>query len=93
MAADGGGLEAGVDAGEEDDEVLGDEIRDELVARRKELGFGGFPGGGQCPIHRAASFESILLEVRRLRLDTFTTITPFNLCGESVRKRAHCLPN
>ena len=67
VAADGGGVEAGVDAGEEDDEVFGDEIRDALVVRGEELGFGGFPGGGQCPIHRAASLEGILLAVRRLR--------------------------
>ena len=52
VAADGGGVQAGVDAGEEDDEVLGDEIRDELVVRGEELGFGGFPGGGQCPVHK-----------------------------------------
>ena len=71
VAADGGGVEAGVDAGEEDDEVFGGEIRDELVVRGEELGFGGFPGGGQCPIHRAASLEGILLAVRRLRLDNF----------------------
>ena len=49
VAADGGGVEAGVDPGEEDDEVFGDEIRDELVARGEELGLGGFPGSGQCP--------------------------------------------
>jgi hypothetical protein len=53
VAADGGGVETGIDAGEEDDEVLGDEIRDELVVCGEELGFGGFPGGGQCPIHKA----------------------------------------
>ena len=45
MTPDGGGVEAGVDAGEEDDEVFGGEIRDGLVARGEELGFGGFPGG------------------------------------------------
>ena len=45
VAADGGRVEAGVDAGEEDDEVFGDEIRDLLVARGEELGFGRFPGG------------------------------------------------
>jgi hypothetical protein len=45
VAADGGGVEAGVDAGEEDDEVSFHEIRDALVARGEELGFGGFPGG------------------------------------------------
>ena len=61
VAADGGGVEAGVDAGEEDDEVFGDEIRDELVVRGEELGFGGFPGGGQCPIHAAASLEGIFV--------------------------------
>ena len=31
-----------------------------LVVRGEELGFGGFPGGGQCPIHRAASLAGIL---------------------------------
>ena len=69
VAADGGGVEAGVDAGEEDDEVFGGEIRDELVVRGEELGFGGFPGGEQCPIHRAASLEGILSSPRgRCRL-------------------------
>ena len=52
VAADGGGVEAGVDASEEDDEVFGGEIRDELVVRGEELGFSGFPRGGHCPIHR-----------------------------------------
>jgi hypothetical protein len=66
VAADGGGVEAGVDAGEEDDEVFGGKIRDYLVARGEELGFGGFPGGGQCPIHSAASLEGILLAVRSM---------------------------
>jgi len=60
MAADGGRIEAGIDAGEEDDEVFGDKIRDALVVRGAELGFGGFPGGGQCPIHAAVSLEGIL---------------------------------
>ena len=59
VATDGGGVEPGVDAGEEDDEVFGGEIRDGLVVRGEELGFGGFPGGGQCPIHAAASLEGI----------------------------------
>jgi hypothetical protein len=44
VTADGGGVEAGVDPREEDDEVLGREVRDVLVARGEELGFGGFPG-------------------------------------------------
>ena len=60
MAADGGGVEAGVDARKEDDEVFGDEIRDALVVRGEELGFGGFPRGGQCPIHGAAALCGIL---------------------------------
>ena len=57
VVADCGGVEPGVDAGKEDDEVFGDEIRDELVARGEELGFGGFPGRERCPIHRAALSE------------------------------------
>jgi hypothetical protein len=60
VAADGGGVEAGVDAHEEDDEVFGREIRDEFVARGEDLGFAGFPGSDQCPIHRAASSKGIL---------------------------------
>jgi hypothetical protein len=36
--------------------------------RGEELGFGGFPGGGQSPIHSAASLGGILLAVRMLRL-------------------------
>ena len=71
VVADGGSVEAGVDAGEKDDEVFGGEIRDKLVVRGEELGFGGFPRSGQCPIHRAASWEGIFLAVRRLRLDNF----------------------
>jgi hypothetical protein len=58
VAADGGGVEAEVDAGEEDDEVFGDEIRDELVARGEDLGFGGFPRGGQRPIHNSHVIRS-----------------------------------
>ena len=47
MAAAGGGVQAGVDASEEDDEVFSDEVRDALVVRGEELGFGvGFQGVG-----------------------------------------------
>ena len=53
VVADGGGVEAGVDAREEDDEIFGCEIWDELVARGEDLGFAGFPGSDQCPMHRA----------------------------------------
>jgi hypothetical protein len=60
VAANGGGVEAGIDAREEDDEVLGDEIGNELLVRGEELGFGRFPGSGQCPMHRAASSQGIL---------------------------------
>ena len=38
VAADGGGVEAGVDAGEEDDEVFGDEIRDAACCARRGSG-------------------------------------------------------
>ena len=50
VVADGRGVEAGIDADEEDDEVFGSKIRDDPVVRGQELGFGGLPGGGQCPI-------------------------------------------
>jgi hypothetical protein len=60
VAADGGGVEAGVDAREEDDEVFGRKIRDDLVTRGENLGFAGFPGNDQCPMHRAASSKGIL---------------------------------
>ena len=53
VAADGSGVEAGVDAREEDDSVFGDEIGNELVARGEDLGFAGFPGSDQCPMHLA----------------------------------------
>ena len=43
VPADSRGVQPGVDAGEEDDEVLGDKIRDDLVVRGEDLGFGGFP--------------------------------------------------
>ncbi len=69
VVADGGGVKAGVDAGEEDDEVFGGKIRDEPVVRGEELGFVGFPGGGQCSIHSAASLEDILPAVRMLRFE------------------------
>jgi hypothetical protein len=55
MAADRGRVEAGVDAGKEYHEVFGDEIRDELVVRREELGLRGFPGSRQFPIHHSVS--------------------------------------
>ena len=60
VVADGSGVEAGVDAGEQHDEVFGDEIRDKLVVRGEELGLGGLPGGGHRPVHRAAYLEDIL---------------------------------
>jgi len=60
VAADGGGVEAGVDAREEDDEVFSHEIRDRLVARGEELRFTWFPGSDQCPMHRGASSKGIL---------------------------------
>ena len=53
VVADRSGVEAGIDAGEEHNEVFGGEIRHAFVARGQELGFGGLPGDGQCPIHRS----------------------------------------
>jgi hypothetical protein len=41
-------------------ETAGDQIRDGLVVRGEELGFGEFPGGGQYPILSVASLKSIL---------------------------------
>ena len=49
MSADGGGVEAGIDAGEEDDKIFGDEIGNGFITRGEELGFGGFPGSGNTP--------------------------------------------
>jgi len=53
VAADGGGVEARVDTREENDEVFGRKVRDDLVARGEDLGFAGFPGSDQCPMHLA----------------------------------------
>lgn len=55
VTADGGCIEAGIDAGEENDEVFGDKIRYALIGRGEELGFCGFPRYGQRPIHHAVS--------------------------------------
>ena len=52
VAADGGGVEAGVDTGEEDNEVFGGEVGDEFVMRGEDLGFGGFPGRDYFQSHR-----------------------------------------
>jgi hypothetical protein len=43
VAADGGGVEAGIDAREEHDEILACEIRYALVTRSEDLGFAGLP--------------------------------------------------
>ena len=55
VSADGGGIEAGVDARKEHDEVFGGEIRYALVTRCEDLGFARLPGSNRCPIHMAAS--------------------------------------
>ena len=85
VAADGSGIQAGVDAGEEDDEIFGDEIRDVLVARGEELGFGGFPGCGRSRIHMAALLEGILLFVKRLHPDVGLMHRTHN--ANSIRKK------
>ena len=53
VAAERGGVEAGVDAGEKHNEVFGDQVRHAPVVRGHELGLGGFPGSGRCGIHGA----------------------------------------
>jgi hypothetical protein len=60
VAPDGGGVEAGVDAGEEDEEVFRNEIRDKPIVSREELGSGGFPRTGLRPIHKVESQGSIM---------------------------------
>lgn len=62
VSADGGCIEAGVDAGEENDEVFGDEIRDALVDRCKELGFRGFPKNRRWLFHYSGLRPSLLSE-------------------------------
>jgi hypothetical protein len=52
VVADGGGVESRVNACENDDEVFGGEIRDNLLARGEELSFGGFPRSGRSPFQR-----------------------------------------
>ncbi len=44
VTPDGGGVKAGVDAGEKHDEVFSDEIGDELIVRGEKLSFGGLQG-------------------------------------------------
>ena len=51
VTADGRGIKARIDASEKDNEIFGDEIRDALFMRSKELSFRGFPGRGQSPFH------------------------------------------
>ena len=58
VAADSRRIEAGVDAGKKNDEVFGNEIRDEFVTRGEELSFGGLPGAGQFPIHNSHVIRS-----------------------------------
>lgn len=54
VTADGRCVETGVNAGEKHDQVFGDEIRNEFIVRRQELGLGGLPRGGQNWIHKSA---------------------------------------
>ena len=62
MVADGRGVEAGIDAREENDEVFGGNIWNDLIAGRENLSLAGFPGNGQFSIHGAASSNGILGE-------------------------------
>jgi len=83
VAADGGGVEAGVDAREEDDEIFRREIRDDLVARGEDLAFAGFPGSGQCPMHRAASSKGILPQSEDCTEAISGRESQFTCCGHS----------
>src|ERR1700722_3699557 len=67
VAANGGSVEAGVDAPEEEGEVLGRDIRDDFVARGEDLDFAGFPGSNQCPMHRAVSSKRVLRQTEDCR--------------------------
>ena len=55
VATNGGCVEAGINAREQDNEVLGHKIRHTFGVCGQELGFGRFPGCRQCPIHKTAS--------------------------------------
>lgn len=46
VMANGGGIETGIDADEEDNEIFGGDIRDDFVMRGQDLGFGGLPRSG-----------------------------------------------
>lgn len=59
MPANGGGVETGVDAGKENDEVLGDQIRDKLVRRREDLSFCRLPRDRQFPTLHSPSDSRI----------------------------------
>jgi len=59
VVADRSGVEAGIDADKEDNEVFGDEIRDGFVVRGEDLSFGGLPRGRNYPIHLAESLKVI----------------------------------
>jgi hypothetical protein len=65
VAADGGGVEARVDASEEDDEIFGDEIGDALILRRGQLGLGGFPGSERGSLHRDSFTNYFILATAR----------------------------
>jgi hypothetical protein len=87
VAANGGRVEAGVDASEEDDQVFGDEIRNELVVSGEYLSLGWFPGCGKCPFQRAASLERILFSA----VVEFVVMTnaPFNSITSGRNERRH----
>jgi hypothetical protein len=82
VAADGGGVEPGVDAGEENDQVFCCQIRDDLVARSKDLGFAGFPGSAQClnddlsPMRTAGPAARPALAFFKLRTNPLDMLSP-----------------
>src|SRR5262245_25691182 len=58
VSADGGRVETGVNTGEENNQVFGDEIGHALVVSGEELGFGRFPRRGVFPFHRVRNILS-----------------------------------
>jgi hypothetical protein len=65
VAANRGGVEAGVNAGKENHEVFGDEVRDALASCREELGLRGFPGSWYDPILHSLSTPTFKLHLTR----------------------------
>ena len=73
MVADGGGVEAGIDADEEDIEIGADDVGDGFGVGGLELGFGRFPGCGHG--------ESIEIRNSEVRIQNTPTSAVFARLG------------